>query len=79
MYASVQQYFALSISHPTYGEGRILIGPDGQPAVLAWLHVDDILIHAPALQNMEVAMSHIYNTILRLGLICKADKTNPPS
>ena len=78
--ASIQQYFSNNgISHPTFGEGRVLLGPDGEPAVLLWLHVDDILIHASSLHKLEAAMAHIYNTILRLGLICKTDKTNPPS
>lgn len=78
--ASIQEYFTNNGKpHPTCGEGRLLLGPDGEPAVLLWLHVDDILIHAPTLKKLELAMSHIYNTILRLGLICKTDKTNPPS
>ena len=78
--ASVQQHFLQGgVSHPIYGEGRVLIGKDGLPAVLLWLHVDDILIHAPSLEKLDLAMAHIYSTILRLGLICKTDKTNPPS
>ena len=78
--ASVQNYFVNGgVSHPVCGEGRVLIGPDGLPAVLLWLHVDDILIHAPSLAKLNAAMNHIYDTIVRLGLICKTIKTNPPS
>jgi len=47
--------------------------------VLIWLHVDDLLIHAPTKAKLEAALNHIFNTILRLGLICHRDKTNPPS
>ena len=51
---SVQQYFVNRIYHPTHGEGRVLIGSDGLPVVLIWLHVDDILIHAPTLKKWRL-------------------------
>ena len=50
---SVKDYFAHGLSHPTYGEGKVLIGPDGQPEVLLCLHVDAILIHTPSLEKLE--------------------------
>ena len=52
---SLQQYFSHKVYHPTYGEGRVLIGSDGLPVVLIWIHVDDILIHAPTLSKLEAA------------------------
>ena len=76
---SLQQYFSKKVSHPTYGEGRVLIGSDGLPVVLIWIHVDDILIHAPTLSKLEAALDHIMATTVRLGLICHPDKTSPPS
>ena len=76
---SLQQYFSQTIIHPTYGEGRVLIGSDGLPVVLIWMHVDDILIHAPTLLKLEAALDHIMSTIVRLGLICQPSKTSLPS
>ena len=76
---SLQQYFSHEVYHPAYGEGRVLIGSDGLPVVLIWIHVDDILIHAPTLSKLEAAMDHIMGTTVRLGLICHPDKTSPPS
>ena len=47
----IQQYFIKKVTHPTLGEGRVLIGKDGIPAILIWLHVDDLLIHASILKK----------------------------
>ena len=76
---SFKQYFLKKTYHPSYGEGRILIGADGLPVVLIWIHVDDILIHAPTLSKLQRALDHIMHTTIRLGLICHPDKTSPPS
>ena len=62
---SLQQYFSQKINHPGYGEGRILIGADGLPVVLIWLHVDDILIHACSLAKLEAALNHIMHITIR--------------
>jgi hypothetical protein len=32
---------------PKLGIGRVLIGYDGLPACLIWIHVDDIFMHGP--------------------------------
>ena len=56
-----------------------MFGSDGLPAVLLWLHVDDILIHAPTLSKLEAALEHILKVTVRLGLICHCSKTDPPS
>ena len=76
---SLQQYFGHKISHPKYGEGRVLIGADGLPAVLIWLHVDDLFIHASSLAKLEATLDHIMHTTIRLGLIYHPSKTSPPS
>ena len=76
---SLNGYFTQNINHPTLGEGRILIGPDGLPAVLIWLHVDDLFIHAPTLSKLQAALDHILLITLKLGLICHPSKTSPPS
>ena len=56
---SLQHYFSKKVSHPEFGEGRVLFGADGLPAVLLWLHVDGILIHPPTLAKLETALDHI--------------------
>ena len=76
---SLHGYFSQRIDHPLFGEGRVLIGPDGLPVVLLWLHVDDLLIHASTLGKLEAALDHILHTALKLGLICHPSKTSPPS
>ena len=76
---SIQQYFSDKISHPKFGEGRVLFDSDGLPAVLLCLHVDDILIHAPIKAKFEAVLDHILQTIVRLGLICNYSKIDPPS
>ena len=64
---------------PSWGEGRILIGDDGLPAALVWIHVDDILIHAPTKSKVEAAMRVIMDEMVRFGLICQHVKTKPPA
>ena len=76
---SIQQYFSNKISHPKFGEGRVLFGSDGLPAVLVWLHMDDILIHARIKAKLEAALDHILQTTMRLGLIFNYSKMDSPS
>ena len=76
---SLQQYFSNKISQPKFGEGKVLFGPDVLPAVLLWIRVDDILIHAPTKSKLEKALTHILQTTIRLGLIYHISKTSPPS
>ena len=76
---SLQQYFTKTVHHPTLGEGRVLIGSDGLPVVLIWLHVDDIFIHSPTLEKLKAALDHIMDITVKLGLICHPSKTSPPS
>ena len=72
---SLQQYFSDKISHPKFGEDRILFSPDGLPAVLLWLHVDGILIHTPTKSKLESALNHILQNTICLGFICHFSKT----
>ena len=67
---SLQIYFTNKVHHPQYGEGQVLIDTDGLPVVLIWLHVDDLLLHAPTKFKLEAAMEHTLNTIVHLSLIC---------
>ena len=34
-----EQYFLQKTYHPSYGKRRVLIGSDGLPVVLIWIHV----------------------------------------
>jgi hypothetical protein len=36
---------------PSLGYGHILMGADGLPAVLMWVHVDDLLIYRPSYEK----------------------------
>ena len=76
---SLQQYFVEKVTHPTLGDGRVLIGTDGLPAVLIWLHVDDILIHASTREKLVSALNFIMELTVKLGLVCQPCKTAPPS
>ena len=76
---SIQQYFTKTVYHPTLGEGRVLMGSDGLPVVLIWLHVDDIFIHSPTLDKLKKALDHIMAITVKLGLVCHPSKTSPPS
>ena len=49
---SFHSTFENSSIHPNHGTDRVLIGEDGLPAVLLWIHVDDILIHAPTQKSL---------------------------
>ena len=60
------------------GVGRILIGADGLPAVLVWIHVDDILIHGPTFEKTKRGQAHLLNMALQCGLVAKPGKTKPP-
>ena len=76
---SFMAYFTKKVYHPKYGEGRVLIGRDGKPAVLIWIHVDDILIHGPSYDKLVSAMKSLLDTTVQLGLICQPCKTTPPT
>lgn len=64
---------------PALGIGRILIGSDGLPALLLWIHVDDVFLHGPTEDKVNAGMTHMLNTAVRLGLICQPAKTSPPA
>ena len=71
----IQQYFVKKFSHPILGECRVLLGKDGLPAVLIWLHVDKILIYGSTLGKLEAALNYIMDMTVKLGLICQPCET----
>jgi len=63
---------------PALGEGRVLVDDDGSPALLIWIHVDDVFLHGPDGGKVEAGLNYVMDTALRLGLICQPVKTKPP-
>ena len=41
----------------TLGEGRVSVGGDRVPAVLVWLHVDDLLLHGPTYNKVAKSLT----------------------
>lgn len=64
---------------PHKGVGLVCIGDDGLPAALMWIHVDDILIHAPTRSKCQQALDAFMEATLRVGLICQPCKSKPPA
>ena len=76
---SVMAYFGKKVYHPEYGEGRILVGADGKPILLVWIHVDDIFLHGPTLAKLSEGLKLLLDTTVELGLICQSSKTVSPT
>jgi hypothetical protein len=54
---------------PKLGVDRVLIGYDGLPACLIWIHVDDIFLHGPTRDNSTSALKKILDLTVLVGLI----------
>ena len=65
--------------HPNHGDGRSLVGTDGIPIVILWIHVDDILAHGPTLEKLSEGLKIRLDTTVELGLICQSCKTVSPT
>ena len=76
---SIMAYFTKKLYHPDYGEGRALVGTDGIPIVIVWIHVDDILAHGPTLAKLSKGLKILLDTTVELGLICQTCKTVSPT
>jgi hypothetical protein len=55
---------------PKLGIGRVLIGSDGLPVCLIWIHVEDIFLHGPTLAKCTSALKKILDLTVLVGLIC---------
>jgi hypothetical protein len=64
---------------PKLGIGRVLIGSDGLPAYLIWIHVDDIFLHGPTREKYTSALKKILDLTVFVGLICHPTKLKPPA
>jgi hypothetical protein len=65
--------------NPSLGMGRVLMGDDGEPSLLIWIHINDNFLHGPTYDKVKRGLDHIMNVALRLGLICQPMKTKPPA
>lgn len=64
---------------PDRGLGVVLIGKDNLPALLLWLHIDDMFVHGPTLAKLQRGLTFILDLSVKLGLIIQPAKTVPPS
>jgi hypothetical protein len=64
---------------PKLGIGIFLIGSDGLPACLIWIHVDDIFLHGPTSDKYTSALKNILDLTVLVGLICHPTKLKPPA
>jgi hypothetical protein len=62
---------------PKLGIGRILIGYDGLPVCLIWIHVDAIFLHGPTRAKCTSALKKILDLTVIVGLICHPTKLKP--
>ena len=79
---AIQNDFSTGLSgrgfNPQLGRGRVLLGPDGLPSCLLWLHVDDCLVHGPTKEKCSEGLRQLLDLSVRLGFICQRVKTVPP-
>lgn len=61
-----------------WGVGITLIGEDGMPACLSWLHVDDMLAHGPTFQKCKSGLLAVLDTALQCGLVIAPSKLKRP-
>jgi hypothetical protein len=64
---------------PKLGIGRVLIGSDGLPACLIWIHLYHIFLHGPTSANFTSLLKKILDLTVLVGLICHPTKLKPPS
>jgi hypothetical protein len=64
---------------PDVGQGRVLIGDDGLPAVLLWSHCNDFFIHGPTKEKTTAALIAFLNKAVDVGMLCHPGKLTPPA
>jgi hypothetical protein len=65
------------MTHPQWGQGRVLIETNGEPVALVWGMVGDFLVHAPTPPKCHKAFSAFVDHLVQLGIICQKTKTSP--
>jgi hypothetical protein len=61
------------------GQVRILIGADGEPAVLSKGHCDDFLLHGPTFEKTTADLTTFLDCAMDVGLLCHPGKLTSPS
>ena len=64
---------------PQLGYGRNICNKDDQPLAKLWSMVDDFFIHAATKRQCWQAFKAFLDHMVRVGFICQARKTHPPS
>ena len=86
MDSSFPGFICNRVFDPKLGEGQVLISDDGgTPALLLWLHVDDLLLHVDdlllhgptTLCKVEQGLDFVLAESQRLGLIYQPVKLLP--
>ena len=65
--------------NPQWGYGLVFKRRDGKPAVRAWVHVDDFLIHGPDKESTQEGLQVFLDLSVRVGMLCHPGKLYPPS
>jgi hypothetical protein len=64
---------------PKLGIRRVLIGSDGLPVCLIWMHIDVIFLHGSTREKCTSALKKILDLTVLLVLICHPTKLKPPA
>jgi hypothetical protein len=64
---------------PKLGIGRVLIGYDGLPDCLIWIHVDAIFLHRTTREKCTSALKKKLDLTVLVSLICHPNKLKPPA
>lgn len=74
-----ESQFTYGAHDPRLGHGRVLIGDDGLPQVLAFAHVDDFFLHAPTREKLVTGLNHFMDLAVEIGMLCNPIKVVPPA
>jgi hypothetical protein len=55
---------------PSVGQGRVLMGEDGLPAVLLWSHCDDFFIQGWTKEKTTAALISVLDKAVDVGMLC---------
>lgn len=64
--------------HPALCIGQALMGLDELPTCIIWIHVNDLLIHAPTYDKCLAGLREVLDLCACLGFLCQCSKTTPP-
>jgi hypothetical protein len=65
--------------NPQLGQGRTLLGSDGEPAAISKRHCNDFLVHRLTYDKTVAALTAFLDCAVDVGLLCHPCKLTPPS